>query len=134
MISPRIIKIASFTKSSGLKNEFTHKSKIKNSVCGDAITIELLVKKNRIISMRYETESCVLCEASTSLLSRKIKNFNFLETKKLEDLKKLLKKRSIKLPHKFSEYKYLIQKGNLGRINCVILPIDGLLKAIRMSK
>ena len=35
--------------------------------------------------MRYETESCILCEASASLFSNKIKNVN------IKDLKKNLK-------------------------------------------
>ena len=31
--------------------------------------------------MNYETESCVYCEASASLLSRKIKNYNIKDLK-----------------------------------------------------
>ena len=36
--------------------------------------IEFIADKFKIKSMRYETNSCILCEASASLLSRKIKN------------------------------------------------------------
>ena len=47
---------------------------------------EFIANKSKIKSMRYETESCILCEASASLFSRKIKNF------KIKDIKKEIKK------------------------------------------
>ena len=75
MISPKIIQIASNTKYSGLNNKFTHKTSIKNSLCGDKIIIELVVNKIKIDLMRYDTESCILCEASASLLAKKIINY-----------------------------------------------------------
>jgi len=37
MIDASIIKIASITNNVGLKNVFTHKSVVKNSLCGDTI-------------------------------------------------------------------------------------------------
>ena len=72
MISPKIIKIASNTKYVGLTNNFTHKTSMKNSLCGDFIKVEFIANKFKIKSMRYETESCILCEASASLLANKI--------------------------------------------------------------
>ena len=35
----------------------------------------IVVKEKKIKSLRYETEACILCEASASLLARKIKLF-----------------------------------------------------------
>ena len=70
MISNEIIKIASNTSNVGLKNKYTYKSSKKNSMCGDLIKVELIVKKSKINSMKYETESCILCEASASLMSK----------------------------------------------------------------
>ena len=35
-----------------------------------------MIKKKRINSMKYETEACVYCEASASLLAKKIKNLD----------------------------------------------------------
>ena len=34
MINSKIIKIASFTNNVGLKNRYTHKSTVKNPLCG----------------------------------------------------------------------------------------------------
>ena len=73
MITKDIIKIALDTSNEGLKNNYTHKITVKNSLCGDKISLELIIKHSKIKSMKYETESCLYCEASASLLSKKIK-------------------------------------------------------------
>ena len=134
MISSKIIKIASFTNNSGLKNKFTHKSSIKNSLCGDHIRVEFIADKLKIKSMRYETESCILCEASASLLSRKIKNIkiNYLK-KEIKKLIKVNKNVNYKFPKKLIEFKELINAKNTNRINCVILPMEAFLKAFKMN-
>ena len=134
MINSKIIKIASFSNNIGLKNKYTHRSSIKNSLCGDFIKTEFIVNKRKIVSMRYETESCVLCEASASLFSRKIKNTKISDlVKYVNEFKKLSKNKNIKLPTKFKDYKSLIDPNNIKRLNCVILPMEAFLKAFKMK-
>ncbi len=133
MITNEIIKFASNTSNVGLTNKYTFKCIKKNSMCGDIIKIELISKNSKINSMKYETESCILCEASASLLSKKIKNLSIRIIK--EDLNKL-KKISLDnlnfiFPKKFKEFRYLINKNNSNRLNCVYLPIDAVLKALK---
>ena len=53
MIDKKIIKIASNTKFVGLKNVFTHKCSLKNSLCGDLIKVEIIANKSKIKSIRY---------------------------------------------------------------------------------
>ena len=102
MINNKIIKIAAYTNNVGLKNIFTHKSSIKNSICGDIIKTEFVVDKSKIKSMRYETESCILCEASASLFSRKIKNIKIDDlAKEIKKIKRLKKNINYTLPKKF---------------------------------
>ncbi len=133
MIDTKIIKIASNTKYVGLKNNFTHKSSLKNSLCGDFIKVELIADKSRVKLMRYETESCILCEASASLLANKISKINFYDLKKdLDNIKKIKKSKNLNYPLKFKELKLLLNKKTLKRINCVILPIEALFKAFKI--
>tara|TARA_B100001029_G_C14807817_1_gene310602 strand:+ start:150 stop:554 length:405 start_codon:yes stop_codon:yes gene_type:complete len=134
MIDTKIIKIASNTKYSGLKNQFTHKASLKNSLCGDFIKVEFIAKKSMIKSMRYETESCILCEASASLLANKINKFNIKDLKKdFTNIKKIKKNKNLNFPLKFKELNRLINKKTLNRLNCVILPIEALFKAFKIS-
>jgi len=133
MISNEIIKFASNTSNVGLTNKYTFKSTKKNSMCGDVIKVELIQKNYKINSMKYETESCVLCEASASLLSKNIKNLPIKTIKEeLNKLKKIsLKDLKFIFPKKFKEFKFLINKDNSNRLNCIYLPIDAVLKALK---
>ena len=133
MITDEIIKFASNTSNVGLTNKYTFKSIKKNSMCGDLIKIELILKNSKINSMKYETESCILCEASASLLSKRIKN---LPKKILKEELKQLKNIPVNdlnfiFPKKFKEFKFLINKNNSSRLNCIFLPIDAVLKALK---
>jgi len=74
MIDKEIIRIASNTENHGALANHTHFSKLKNSICGDDMKIYLTVENNKITNFKYECESCIYCQASVSLLSRKAKN------------------------------------------------------------
>ena len=74
MIDKEIIKIASNTENHGVLDNHTHFSKLKNPICGDEMKIYLIVKNNSIKNFKYECESCIYCQASVSLLSKKAKN------------------------------------------------------------
>ena len=133
MINPKIIKIASNTQYEGLKNIYTHKSSAKNKLCGDKISLELIANKTKINSIRYKTESCILCEASASLLANKMKHYSIKNIQKdVNRLKETIVNKDYKIPLKFKEFKYLVDKNNLNRVSCVILPLEALLKAFKL--
>ena len=88
-----ILKIASDTKNHKFVENHTHISKQKNPVCGDEMEISLIVKDNVVKKMGYQGKSCVYCQASVSLLSRK---------KKREFIEICLKKKDTK--NKFEKY------------------------------
>jgi len=133
MINKDIIKLASNTINVGLKNKYSHKISLKNSTCGDKITLELIIDKKKICSMKYETVSCVYCEASASLLSRKIKNIKLKDIKNdFATLKKISQKKNGKLPHRLSDFERLFNSDNFSRLKCIFLPIDAVLKALKL--
>ena len=50
----------------------------KNPVCGDEVTIDLIINKDNIIShYGHKVRGCALCEASTGLLSKNVIGLNF---------------------------------------------------------
>ena len=102
MIDKEIIKLATYTSNVGLKNKYSHKISLKNTTCGDKITLEIIVNKKKINSIKYETVSCVYCEASASLLARKLRNIDLKDAK--NDFK-ALKKYQVK---KFKDTKKVI--------------------------
>ena len=133
MINETIIKLALNTSNVGLENKYSHKVSLKNTLCGDKITLEIMAKGNRINSMKYETESCVYCEASASLLSQKIKYLNVKDLKNdFAKLKKISKQKKIKIPRKYSDFGKLLNSDNLNRFKCIFLPFDAVVKALKL--
>ena len=133
MINDSIIKLASNTSNSGLQNKYSHKISLKNNLCGDKIAIEIIANNKNIISMKYETESCIYCEASASLLSRKVKKLKIKDIKnEFASLKEISKQKKIKIPKKYSDFKKLLNSDNLNRFKCIFLPFDAVIKALKL--
>ena len=128
MIDKRLLKIASNTKFYGLRNKYTYKTILKNSICGDKISIEISLKKNNIQELRYETEACIFCQASASTLANIAKNTNFSNLKK--NLSKYLDF-SKKVPKKFNNLTYLLNDKYMKRKDCILLPFKAFYKAIK---
>jgi len=129
----RILEIASHTDNNKIIKNHTHKSKNKNPLCGDELEISLIVENNVIKDMGYQCKSCVYCQASVSLLSRKIKD------KKIDDIKtlvsngdKLFDNVKVKLEKHWYDFKEILDKKNLSRKECLLLPIKTLAKALRL--
>ena len=129
----RILEIASHTDNNKVIVNFTHKSKHKNPLCGDEMEISLIVENDVIKDMGYQCKSCVYCQASVSLLSRKIKD------KKIDDIKtlvsegdKLFDNVKVKLEKHWYDFKEILDKKNLSRKECLLLPIKTLAKALKL--
>ena len=65
-----ILKIASDDENNKYLKNYTHHSKLKNSLCGDEIQINLIIKEDKITDFGYQGKSCIYCKASASLLSK----------------------------------------------------------------
>ncbi len=62
-----------------------------------------------------------------------MKNYSIKSVKKdIDRLKQTIINKDYKIPLKFKEFKYLINKNNLNRVNCIILPLEALLKAFKL--
>ena len=114
-----------------IKN-YTHQSKDKNPICGDEMEISLLVKDNQIKDVGYQCKSCVYCQASVSMLSSKIKN------KKIEEIKNfifsidsLFEDTEIKVEKKWESFKEILNKKNISRKECLLLPFKTISKALK---
>ena len=65
-----VLSIAANTDNNRNIENRTHVSKLKNSLCGDEMQIELVLKNEKILDFGYQGKSCVYCQASASLLSK----------------------------------------------------------------
>ena len=129
----RILEIAAHTENNKVVENYTHKSKHKNPLCGDEMEISLIVKENVVKDMGYQCKSCVYCQASVSLLSRKIKE------KKVDDIKKFIKvgeqlfeDAKVSIEKHWKDFKEILDKKNLSRKECLLLPLRTIAKALKI--
>ena len=131
MIDKEIIKIASNTENHGALNNHTHSSKLKNAICGDEMKIYLIVKNDKIINFKYECESCIYCQASVSLLSRKVKNKSIENVKNFaEHAKNCFEKNTKSFDKEWKEFDKIMTKNNISRKECLLLPVNTALDAL----
>ena len=127
-----ILKIASNTENNKVLKNHTHFSKLKNTVCGDEMQIELKIVKDNIADFGYQCKSCVYCQASASLLSRNSINTSVTNLKKLlETAETFFEKENAIFPKKWSIFKKILNKKNSSRKECLLLPFKTLNKALK---
>ena len=131
MISTEIIKIAADTSNSGINKNSNLIATSKNKICGDKITIEIEIFKNKIEKMSYETESCVFCQASASLLSKIIKKSNIDNLRDdVNEINMSHKRKKVVLKKKYKPFRVLFQQKYKERYSCILLPFNALLKVV----
>ena len=131
MIDKEIIKIASNTENHGVLDNHTHFSKLKNAICGDEMKIYLIVQNNKITNFKYECESCIYCQASVSLLSRKAKSKSIEKVKNFaEQAKNCFDKSSKSSDKEWKEFDKIMTKNNISRKECLLLPLNTMLDAL----
>ena len=128
----QIIKIASDNKNQKTLKRFTHEIKNKNSICGDEITIKLLINNKLIKDIGYDCKSCVFCQASVNLLSKKIINMNSDKVFDLcNDAIDFYKSKENKIIKNLFFLKKILTKNNYSRKECLLLPFETLRKGLR---
>jgi nitrogen fixation NifU-like protein len=131
MISTEIIKIASDTSNCGIKKNSNFIATSKNKFCGDVITVEVEIYNNKVERMYYDTESCIFCQASASLLSKIVKRSNIDNLRHdINEINMSLNSKKIVLKRKYKTFRKLFQQKYKERFNCILLPFNALLKVV----
>ena len=131
MIDKEIIKIASNSENHGVLHNHTHFSKLKNSICGDEMRVYLIVKDDKITNFKYQCESCIYCQASVSLLSRKAKNKSIEKVKNFaQQANSCFDKSTNSFDKEWREFDKIMKKNNISRKECLLLPINTMLDAL----
>ena len=128
----RILEIASNTENNKILDNFTHRSKNKNPICGDEMEISLVVKNDTVVDMGYQCKSCIYCQASVSLLSQKIKNKNLQEIREFVDsCENIFENTKTLFEKNWKDFLELFDKKNISRKECLLLPLRTVLKALK---
>ena len=127
----KILEIASDTKNNKNIKNYTHAAKSKNPLCGDEIQIKLVIKDEKLVDFGYQGKSCVYCQATASLLSKKLINSKKNKINELCDYaKSFFNKKQENTKKKWSFLGKLFDKKNISRKECILLPFNALKKSI----
>ena len=120
-----VLSIAANTDNNRNIENRTHVSKLKNSVCGDEMQIELILKNEKILDFGYQGKSCVYCQASASLLSKISINNQKEKINDLCDKAELYFNDDVKIiDKKWNSLKKLIKKKNINKKDCILYTFD----------
>lgn len=62
----------------------THRARGHNPQCGDDLSVELEVARDRICAIRYHGHGCAICIASASMMSEAIQGHTVAESRELQ--------------------------------------------------
>ena len=128
-----ILKIASSVENHKIIKNHTHYSKNKNSICGDEMQISLIVRNDKIVDFGYQCKSCVYCQASVSLLSRKIIKLEIHQIRDLLSSSEFFFEKSEKNNiNKWNDFKKIMNVKNISRKECLLLPFKTLSNALNL--
>ncbi len=126
-----VLNIAANTDNNRNIKNCTHVSKLKNSMCGDEMQIELILENEKILDFGYQGKSCVYCQASASLLSKISINNQKEKINDLCDKAELYFNDEVKIADKkWISIKKLIKKKNINKKDCILLPFKTLKKIV----
>lgn len=116
MYKEHILELYKSPSNFGILKNPSYKHTSYNSVCGDEVTVNLLVKEGVVKDVKFSGSGCVISLVATSLLTNKIKSMKVSEVKKIrpEEVLELLK---IKL--------------NLARVKCALLGFEAVKGALK---
>tara|TARA_Y100000591_G_scaffold246558_1_gene217586 strand:+ start:287 stop:688 length:402 start_codon:yes stop_codon:yes gene_type:complete len=126
-----ILKIASNTENFKDIKKFTHYSKSKNPFCGDEIIIKLVIINQKLIDFGYQGKFCIYCQATASILSNKLVNYETEKIKKLCDYAYTYFNENQKnLRNEWKFLSKLLSQKNESRQQCILLPFKALKKIV----
>ena len=127
-----ILKIATDTKNHKKLDDCTHKSKYKNPLCGDEMEVGVKISKNKILDFAYQCKSCIYCQASASLLSRKSINQTLTKLNELVEFSiSFYENKEQTFSKEWTSFNKLFKQKNIARKECLLLPFRALAKIFK---
>jgi nitrogen fixation protein NifU and related proteins len=119
MYKEHILELWKHPENYGSLAKRTHEKRGFNELCGDDITIQLLVEGRKIADAMFTGKGCALCMASASMLTEKIKGMLVEDVLRMNsrDMRSILE-----------------VEIHPARIKCVLLPLESCQRALNVDK
>ncbi len=109
---------------------------LDNPTCGDRITIQVKLEDGRITELAHENRSCMLCQASASMLADHAVGLTLEEVDTIrEKIRGLFEQGSEETDLPWEELQYFAPvKDHRSRHICVLLPFNALHEILSSKK
>ncbi len=127
-----LMRLAADADGAGTMDNPDAEGTLDNPTCGDRITIQVRLEDGRITELVHENRSCMLCQASASLLARNATGLSMDDVAHLQSvLKELFDEKTAKPDLPWEELSYFEPvKDHRSRHICVLLPLNALHKIL----
>lgn len=123
----QILDLARLVRQSAEIAHPTHHGHVKNTVCGDEISITLYLKDEHITALHISVEGCALCEAGAGLLYNHAKGATLSEMAQLSNsLKDVLASDDDTMPEHTALAPFTALREVKNRHKCVTLAFAAL--------
>lgn len=131
-----LMRLAANATGSGTIDAPDAEGTLDNPTCGDRITIQVKLEDGRITELAHENRSCMLCQASASLLAENAVGMSLQDvTKVQQEIQQLFETGDIRSSLTWSELEYFAPvKDHKSRHICVLLPLNALTKILQTAK
>lgn len=109
-----VIDHAKHPRNKGVFEDATHKGKATNASCGDEMGMQLKVENGKVVRVSFEGTGCALAVSAASMLTEKIEGMSI--DKVIEEGESLI-----------LEFEKEVSPG---RVKCVRLPLEAMMKAL----
>ena len=115
MYKEHILELYKSPSNYGTLKNHSHEKTAYNSVCGDEITVQILVKDDVVKDVKFSGSGCVVSIIAASMLTDRIKGL------KVKDVKNLNAEQMLKM---------LNMKLNPARMKCALLALEAVKGAL----
>jgi len=132
-----ILRLAADAHGAGHLSEPHVSGDAHNHACGDKVSVDLALDADgRIVAIAHDTKACVLAQASASILGQALKGASRDDVEDLANAVGMMLGAKAPPPDApfdaYSAFEGVVEHRN--RRQCVLLPIDAVLKAFENSE
>jgi nitrogen fixation NifU-like protein len=101
--------------------------RLDNPLCGDRITLDLLIENGMVVALGHETKGCLLCRAAASLIGREAPGRSLSELAAMHTEVAAMLKGEITTPTRWPDLAaFSPVRTHKSRHGCVLLPFNAL--------
>lgn len=130
-----LLRLAADAIGEGIMENADAEVTLDNPTCGDRITVQIKIRNNMIEAIKHTNRSCMLCQASASVIGQNAAGHSLDEIISVRDgMDTMLRENITSMPFKWENLtSFTPVADHKSRHACVLLPFDALISAFQKT-